>query len=211
MVDILKKDYTVAKYELESIGLVPEFEFVKNEEIEKNLVVSQQVKAGEQVAVGTTIKIEVSEGDGKVLVVMPSVVGVTEAKAKSTLESKKLKISISYSSDNSKNDGVVLSQSVKENKEIEEGTMVELVVNRLEKTKTITISLSSLTEGVTEESISVKVTAKVEGVTNTIHNQSHQKNGDTFEDFTVDVNGFTSANITVYINDEIKEQKTISF
>ena len=142
---------------------------------------------------------------------MPSVVGTAEAKAKSTLEAKKLKVSIGYSSDNSKNDGIVLSQSVKENKEIEEGTTVELVVNRLEKTKTITISLSSLAEGITEESISVKVTAKVEGVTNTVHNQNHQKVGEMFDDFTVDVNGFTSANITIYINGEIKEQKILAY
>ncbi|MBQ8043979.1 MAG: hypothetical protein IJ272_07530, partial [Clostridia bacterium] len=61
------------------------------------------------------------------------------------------------------------------------------------------------------ETVTVKVTAQVEGVTNTIHNGSHTKQEEAFQDFTVDVNGFTSAKITVYVNDEVKEQKTISF
>ena len=105
----------------------------------------------------------------------------------------------------------MLSQSIKENSEVVEGTKIELTVTRLEKTKTITISLSTLAEGITDETINVRVTAQVEGVTQTIRERTYTKTGETFEDFTVDVNGFTYAKITVYINDEIKEQKTISF
>ena len=211
MVDVVGKDYTVAKYELESLGFVPEFEFVENEEIDKNLIISQDIKKGEQVPVGSKIKIEVSNGNGKILVIVPSVIGNTEAKAKSTLEAKKLKVTVSYANDMSKADGIVLTQSYKENSEVEEGTTIELTVNRLEKTKTVTISLSTLAEGIEGETVTVKVTAQVEGVTNTIHNGSHTKQEEAFQDFTVDVNGFTSAKITVYVNDEVKEQKTISF
>lgn len=211
MIDVVNKDYTVAKYELESIGLVPEFEFVESEEVEKNLIISQKVKKDEEVPVGTKVKIEVSKGNGKVMIIVPSVIGTTEAKAKSTLEGKKLKVSVTYANDSSKADGVVLTQSLKENAEVEEGTLIELSVNRLEKTKTVTISLSNLAEGITDESVTVKVTAQVEGVTNTIHNGTHTKTEEAFEDFTVDVNGFTSAKITIYINGEQKDQKTISF
>ncbi|MBQ8044437.1 MAG: Stk1 family PASTA domain-containing Ser/Thr kinase [Clostridia bacterium] len=211
MVDVVGKDYTVAKYELESLGFVPEFEFVENEEIDKNLIISQDIKKGEQVPVGSKIKIEVSNGNGKILVIVPSVIGNTEAKAKSTLEAKKLKVTVSYANDMSKADGIVLTQSYKENSEVEEGTTIELTVNRLEKTKTVTITLSTLAEGIEGETVTVKVTAQVEGVTNTIHNGSHTKQEEAFQDFTVDVNGFTSAKITVYVNDEVKEQKTISF
>lgn len=211
MIDVVGKDYTVAKYELEAIGFVPEFEFVKSDEVAKNLIISQEIKKGEQVPVGSKVKIGVSEGDGKILVIVPSVIGVTEAKAKSTLEDKKLKVSVSYANDINKADGVVLTQSIKENAEVVEGTKIELTVNRLEKTKTVAISLSTLAEGITDESVAVKVTAQVEGVTNTIHNQTHTKFEEAFQDFAVDVNGFTYAKITVYINDEIKEQKTIAF
>ncbi len=211
MIDVVGKDYTVAKYELEALGFVPEFEFVVNEEVAKNLIISQDIVKDEEVPVGSKIKIEVSKGNGKVLVIIPSVIGNTESKAKASLEDIKLKVRVSYANDMSKADGVVLTQSLKENAEVEEGTLIELTVNRLEKTKTVNINLSKLTEGIEDESISVKVTAQVEGVTNTIHNSTHTKQEETFSDFTVDVNGFTSAKITVYINDEVKEQKTISF
>ena len=86
-----------------------------------------------------------------------------------------------------------------------------LTLKILEKTKTITISLGKFTEGITDESVSVRVTAQVEGVTNTIHNMTHTKQEELFQDFTVDVNGFTYATITVYVNGEVKEQKTITF
>ena len=211
MIDVLGKDYTVAKYELESLGFVTEFEFVINEDVEKNMIISQDIKKGEKVPVGSKIKIQVSKGNGKILVIVPSVIGNTEAKAKSALEDKKLKVVVSYANDMSKADGVVITQSLKENAEVEEGTKIELTVNRLEKTKTISIALSTLAADITEESVNVKVTAQVEGVTNAIHNKTHTKQDEMFQDFTVDVNGFTSAKITVYINDEVKEQKTIAF
>lgn len=211
MVDVVGKDYTVAKYELESIGLVPEFEFETDEKIEKNLIISQDIPKSEEIAVGTTVKIKVSSGDGKVRVIVPSVVGKTESSAKSALEKLNLKVSISYSNDTSKSDGVVLSQSIKENTEIEEKSSIELVINRLEKSKSVTIKLSSLASDIEADTVSVKVTAKVEGVTNTVHNSSHTKNNGSFDDFTVEVNGFTSANLNIYINGELMEQKTISF
>ena len=211
MPDVVGKDYTVAKYELESIGIEPEFEFEESEKVEKNLIISQGVAKGEEIAVSSKVKIKVSSGDGKVLVIVPSVIGSIEAKAKSALEKIKLKVNVTYANDTSKSDGVVLSQSVKENSEVEEGTVVELSINRLEKSKVVTIGLSSLTENITEDTINVKVTARVEGVTNTIHNTTHNKNEDGFEDFTVEVNGFSTASINIYINGELKEQKTISF
>ena len=210
-IEVVGKDYTVAKYELESIGFVPEFKFVKNEEVAKNIIISQNIKKGEMIAIGTKIEIEVSEGDGKILVIVPSVIGNSEKNAKTTLEDKKLNVKVTYANDTSKADGIVLSQSLKENSEVVEGTTIELSVNRLEKTKTITISLGKFTEGITDESVSVRVTAQVEGVTNTIHNMTHTKQEELFQDFTVDVNGFTYATITVYVNGEVKEQKTITF
>ncbi len=211
MIDVVGKDYTVAKYELEALGFIPEFEFVVNEDVAKNLIVSQDINKDEEIPVGSKIKIQVSKGNGKVLVIVPSVIGNTESKAKASLEDIKLKVRVSYANDMSKADGIVLTQSLKENVEVEEGSVIELTVNRLEKTKTVNIDLSKLAEGITEETISVKVTAQVEGVTNTIHNSTHTKQEEAFSDFTVDVNGFTSAKITVYINGEVEEQKTISF
>lgn len=211
MIAVVGKDYTVAKYELEAIGIKPNFKFVKSEEVEKNIIISQSVKEKEEIAVGSEVEIEVSEGNGKTLVIMPSVIGMTEAKAKAKLQSMNLKVNVSYANDDSKADGVVLTQSAKENAEIEEDTLIELTVNRLEKTKSVTIKLSDYAKDVEEESINVKITAQVEGVTNTIHTGVHQKINDAFEDFAVEVNGFSSAKLTVYIDNVVKDTINISF
>lgn len=211
MISVVGKDYTVAKYELEAIGLKPNFKFVKSDEVEKNIVISQKIKEGEKVAVDTEVEIEVSEGNGKAKVIMPSVLGLTEGKAKSKLQSMKLTVNVSYANDTSKADGVVLTQSIKENEEIEEGTLVELTVNRLEKTKSVTIKLSSYGKQIDAESVNVKITAQVEGVTNTIHTGVHQKINDAFEDFPVEVNGFSSAKLTIYIDNTVVDTINISF
>lgn len=211
MITVEGKDYTVAKYELEAIGIKPNFKFVKSDEVEKNIIISQSVKAGEQITVDTEVEIEVSEGNGKVKVIMPSVLGLTKDEAKSKLQSMKLKVNISYANDTSKADGVVLTQSVKENAEIEEDTLVELTINRLEKTKSVTIKLSDYAKSIETESVNVKITAQVEGVTNTIHTGVHQKINDAFEDFPVEVNGFSSAKLTVYIENVVKDTINISF
>ena len=85
-------------------------------------------------------------------------------------------VNVSYVNDPSKSDGIVVSQSLKENKEVVEGTVIEITVNRLEKTKNVTIKLKDYTANMTDESINVKVKAQVEGVTNTIYNGSQVRN-----------------------------------
>jgi len=211
MIGAVGRDYTVAKYELEALGFIVDVKYVVSDKIAKDIVMTQSIKEKEQVVVGTEVLLEVSEGDGKVRVIMPSVIGKTEASARSTLEKKKLKVSISYVNDTKKSDGVVVTQSVKENAEVVEGTIVELTINRLEKTKTVTIKLSEYTEGVEDESINVKVKAQVEGVTNTIHSSTHTKTEEGFTDFTVDVNGFSSAKLTIFVNDIEVKTLTVAF
>ena len=211
MVDVIGKDYTVAKYEIESLKIVPEFEFIESDKIEANLIIYQAVKGGEEITEGTTVKIQVSKGTGKVMVIVPSVIGDTEANAKTALQNKKLKVSVTYSNDTSKGNGVVISQNVKENAEVEEGSLVEIVVNRLEKSKKVTINLSKYTTGIEEDSIRVKVTAQAEGVTQPIHDTTHQKTENGYENFDVDVHGFSTAKIIIYINGNVADQQTITF
>ncbi len=211
MPDVLDKDYKVAKYELEALGFKVEIKEVVNDKVEKGIVVKQSIKAKEQVPVGTKVTLQVSKGDGKLPVIMPSVIGNTEASAKSKLQKLKLVVSVSYVNDPSKGDGIVVSQNIKENTELVEGSVVEITVNRLEKTKTVTIKLKDYAKDVEDASVIVKVRAQVEGVTNTIHNTTHTKGENGYENFTVDVSGFSSAKLTIYINDKEVGTVTISF
>ncbi len=211
MPDVVGKDYKVAKYELEALGFKVDIKNVVSDKVEKDLVVKQSLKHKEQFVTGTKVLLEVSEGDGKDRVIVPSVIGNAEASAKSKLQKLKLVVNVSYVNDPSKSDGIVVSQSLKENKEVVEGTVIEITVNRLEKTKNVTIKLKDYTANMEDESINVKVKAQVEGVTNTIHSRTHTKGENGYENFTVEVNGFSSAKLTIYINDKVVETVTISF
>lgn len=211
MPDVVGKDYKVAKYELEALGFKVDIKNVVSDKVEKDLVVKQSLKHKEQFVTGTKVLLEVSEGDGKDRIIVPSVIGNTEANAKSKLQKLKLVVNVSYVNDPSKSDGIVVSQSLKENKEVVEGTVIEITVNRLEKTKNVTIKLKDYTAGMEDESITVRVKAQVEGVTNTIHSRTHTKGENGYENFTVEVNGFSSAKLTIYINDKEVETVTISF
>ena len=69
---------------------------------------------------------------------MVDVVGNTLADAKKKIEAIGLKVEIKYSEDTKKKDGVVLSQSVKKDEQVEKGKTITLTINKIEKTKTDT-------------------------------------------------------------------------
>ena len=185
----------------------------------------QGVKAKEEIAVGSTVVIKVSEGNGKATIIVPNVVGDNGEEAKKTLELLTLDVSINYTEDTTKSNGVVLKQSVVENTELEEGSKVTLTVNRLQKSKTVTLDLTGMipesstagegegtvegeVETQTPESVTLKVTATVEGVTNTIIQDRKITAEDKVE---VTVNGFTTATLKIYINGEYKAEQKVTF
>lgn len=208
MIDVVGKDYTVAKYELDSLGIVPEFEFEKDDKIEKNIIKEQSIAEKEEVAVGTTVNIIVSEGNGKVTVIMPNVQGDKADAAKKKLQDLKLNVSIEYSTDTTKADGTVLKQSQKENAELEEGSLVTLTVNRLQKNKDIDLNLSEYITDAEAETLKLKVDSTVEGLTTTIYPEKTVTKSDII---TVPVTGFTKAELTIYINGQKAGNQTVTF
>lgn len=205
---VVGKDYTVAKYELDSLGLVPEFNFEEDKTIEKNIIKKQSVSADDKIAVGTTVTITVSEGNGKKEVIMPSVLGYTESAAKKALQKLKLNVDVDYTEDTSKTNGIVVAQSKKENEELEEGVLVTITVNRIQKTKSVQVTLTDLIPAGTTENVDVKVVAKVEGINNTIYNQSVAS---PYDPITVEVNGFTTATLYIYINGNEASEQNVTF
>lgn len=207
MIEVVGKDYTVAKYELESMGLKPVFEFEKSDKVEANIIIEQDIKKGETVEKGQEIKIKVSEGNGKIKVIVPSVVGDNGTDAVTELQGLKLVVNTTYDTDSSKKDGVVLSQSLKQNSEVEEGTMIELVINRLQKSVMVDVPISTLAAEMTGD-IAVRVDATVEGVTNTVYSATVSE---PYADTSVTVNGFDNAKISIYINGKLVSEKTVTF
>lgn len=208
MISVVGKDYTVVKYDLEALELVPEFEFKVDDKVAENIVISQEQEKGTKLKAGDTVKIIVSKGNGKKKVLVPNVLTMSEAEAKSTLQELNLKVNITYSEDSSKANGVVLSQSQKQNSEVDEGTLIELTVNRIQKTKTVTIPVANYVDASEEEAVTLKVVAKVEGVSNTIY---EKKVSSPYNSVDVSVNGYTTATLSIYINGTLKNTQNVTF
>ncbi len=208
--DVTNKDYKVAVYELsDTKGFKVEKVEVVSDTVAAGIVISQDYK-NEMRPYGSTIKLEVSIGDGKESVIMPNVLGETEEKAKKTLEDKKLTVSVTYGEDKTKSNGVVIAQSYPENQELKEGDLVEITVNRLLKTKTIKLKMSDLLGGKQEEEATVRVTASVDGgPANNVFNE--QTIPVSQEEISFEINGYESAVLTIYVNGEVVSTITENF
>ena len=132
---------------LEELGLKFEVEEETNKKVEAGVVFEQDVEDGTEITKGSTVKIKISAGAKKVQV--PSVIGSTEADAKSKLTKANLSVTVVYEEDSSKEDGTVLKQSIDAGKEVSEDSSITITVNKVtkEKTATIKIDVKSITGG----------------------------------------------------------------
>ncbi|MBR3162808.1 MAG: Stk1 family PASTA domain-containing Ser/Thr kinase [Clostridia bacterium] len=153
---------------LEDLGLKFEVEEETNKKVEAGIVYEQDVEEGTEVNKGSTVKIKISAGAKKIQV--PSVIGSTEADAKSTLSKASFSVTVVYEEDASKEDGTVLKQSIDAGKEVAEDSSITITVNKVtqEKTATIKIDVKSITSGYdesdeaitdAEKKVSIKLTA----------------------------------------------------
>ena len=116
----------------------------ENKKIEAGYVISQETEADSKVNAGDTVVIHISTGVKKAQV--QSVIGKNEEEAKKTLSDLGFTVNISYEEDSSKDNGIVLKQSMEAGKEIEVGSAITITVNKLSETKsaTVTIYLGSI-------------------------------------------------------------------
>ncbi len=119
--------------------------------VEEGYVISQETDPDTEVYAGDTVIIHVSTGTGIKQVTVQSVIGQTEANATNTLQGLGLKVNVSYEEDSSKDNGVVLKQSIESGKVVDEGTTITITVNKVAETKNVTanINVKSIT-GYTE-------------------------------------------------------------
>lgn len=210
--DVTGKDIKVATYELEdTLGFKIEREDVVSEKVASGIIISQDAKKGETLPYGSTIKLQVSKGDGKETVVVPNVLGKTESDAKNALEALGLTVSVKYSEDKTKSNGVVIAQSYPQNQTLKQGTLVEITVNKILLTKTVTLDLLELQGGTASsaDTINVKVTASIDGgAYNTVYNQSVDPSTKTVS---VEINGYSNATLKVYLNSKQVKEFTVSF
>ena len=187
------KDIKVAKYTLENtLGFIVEEEKEISETVAEGIVISQEYKDVER-PYGSIIKVKVSSGDGKERVFVPNVVGKNVTDAKTTLESMKLKVEIAYDEDSTKSNGTVLAQSYPQNKELKEGDLITITVNRRVVNKTITVT--GIPEGTSQKDITVKVSVDEGVFNNTTFNYDEEKNTLTFT-----IDGYEKVSYTVTVN-----------
>lgn len=110
--------------------------------VKEGFVISQETDPDTEILAGDTVKIHVSTGTGIKEVTVVSVIGQTEENAKKTLTGLGLKVNVSYDEDTSKDNGVVLKQSIDSGKTVDEGTTVTITVNKKAETKTVNVSIN---------------------------------------------------------------------
>ena len=137
---------------------------------------------------GDTVKVYVSTGVKQIT--MEYVVGKAEKDAKSQLTKLGFEVNVIYEEDTTKDDGVVLKQSIDTGAQVKDGSKVTLTINRITKVKegTVNINLKSILakegkdvitkdESGNEINPTVKVEIKVtsEGKEETVYSQEHRK------------------------------------
>lgn len=210
--------YDEAVKALENAKLKAERVEETSKTIQESYVISQEIEANESANAGDAIKIHVSIGTGIPQVVMPNVVGYSEENAKNTLNGKNLVVTVEYSEDTSKNNGEVLSQSIEKGKNIDEGTEVTLVVNKLSETKTakIIINLKSITGGydtnADDKNVAGGTTVKEKKLTVKVgEDKVYEKNVDlNSTNIETKATGKGTVTVKVYVDDILKEQKEIN-
>lgn len=190
---VIGMTYDEAVAELEKNKLKAEKVEETSKTIKEGIVISQEIEANSTANAGDTVKIHVSIGTGINQVVMPSVLGKSESEAKTILEGKNLKANVEYSEDSTKDNGVVLSQSIKSGENIDEGTEVTITVNKFAEMKsaTITVNVKKITGGYEETTTNTTDTIKKKG------RLTIEAGGESYFDREVDLNS-TSETTTIY-------------
>lgn len=99
-----------------------------SDSVPENTVMSQSIPADSVITNDKVIELTVSLG--KKTVVVPYVIGATEANAKAALSEKELKVTVEYKNSDSFAAGLVMSQSVTAKKEVTPGTEVKITVSK---------------------------------------------------------------------------------
>lgn len=124
-----------ATKQLEDLGLVVNVEETYSSKVEAGYVIEQSVKENEEIDAGELITIKVSKGTEKVTV--PDLTGKTESEAKTAIKDAGLKLkTVVTTEDTTKEDGVVVKQSLEAGTEVEKNATITITINKKTVNKT---------------------------------------------------------------------------
>ena len=206
---------------LEEVNLKAEIIEETSKTVKEGYVISQETEPDEEAFAGDTVKIHISKGTGIKQVNVVSVIGQSEANAKTTLTGLGLKVNVAYEEDTSKADGIVLKQSLEGGKTVNEGTTITITVNKIAEMKevSVTVNVKSLLGGnIYEETSNTtnssgdkkvkKVNLKVVVGNDTIYSGKVSASETSIKATT---KGTGTKEIKVYIDDVLKNQGQIKY
>ena len=145
---------------------------------------------------------------------MEYVVSEKEADAKKKLKNAGFKVTVVYEEDTSKDDGVVLKQSIGTGEQVDEGTNVTLTVNKIAKLKQgiVNINLKSLINGIIEKDeegneINPNVQVEIRVNDETVYKQQHRK--DTMN-INKEITGKGTVTVKVFIDGVKEAEETLN-
>ena len=192
-----------ATSKLEELGLNVEIEEENNSKVEAGKVIEQSAKENEEIEAGETITLKISKGVEKVTV--PDLSGKKEKDAKTEIKSAGLKAKVVTTEDLSKDDGVVVKQSLDAGTEVDKNSTITITVNKLptNKKSTIVINVQSLLDGSDiEPTENVNVKISVNGTDYNVGTCSAATTS-----ITKEISGTGKASIEVKINNTVYGNK----
>ena len=124
---------------IENAKLKAEIVEETSKKVQEGYVISQETDANTEVNAGETVKIHVSTGTEKATV--PGVVGKSQDEAKKALQDLGFVVTVTNAEDSSKENGVVLKQSLDEGKTVEKGSAIAITVNTYEASKSAQVTI----------------------------------------------------------------------
>ena len=129
MPELIGKTFTAALKEAEKSQIyigISKHEYSTS--YKKNTISTQSIEKGKKVSGGTEILLTISDGPEQMKV--PDVVKKGLEEAKVLLEQQKLKYTVTFEYNDEYGEGIVLEQSVKAGKKVDEGSTIDLVVSK---------------------------------------------------------------------------------
>ena len=118
--------------------------------VEAGIIIRQDPEADSELNAGETVTVYVSTGTKQIT--MTNVVGESEADAKQELTDLGFEVNVEYDEDSSKENGIVLEQSISSGATVDDGSEVTLTVNKIvaDKDVNVIINVQKATGGYTE-------------------------------------------------------------
>ena len=208
-----------ARNTAEELGIKLDEKTENSDTVEAGIIMKQDTAVGTLVKSGDTVVVHISAGVEKVKV--PTVLGMDEGTAVATLKNAGLNPKVTYESNEEKENGKVISQSIEENTEIAKNSEINIVVNKIvkeEKTINVIVDVKSImgnsssentntTNTTSDEPTTVNVTILIDGVERTQNSAS--VNNSAYNAYSYKSTGVHD--ITVKVGSSYTKTRTINF